>query len=163
MLTKLRARATEYAFAWMGVVFALGGTVFLLHLTAHPWLLASFGGSCVILFGMADTEMAQPRSFLGGHLVSTVVGLVFLRLGWAHFGGSPTIWAVAATATALVLMMITRTIHSPAGANPIVVFAENAGWSFFVAPLLIGLVVLFVSAYLVNNRGRGGRYPRTWH
>ncbi len=59
-------------------------------------------------------------------------------------------------------MMLTRTIHSPAGANPIVVFSEHAGWGFFISPLLLGLAVLFVTALLINNRKGAGRYPRTW-
>lgn len=95
-------------------------------------------------------------------MIAAVVGLVFLRLGLLHFGGSPTLWAVAATATALVLMMATGTIHSPAGANPIVLFAEHAGWSFLFSPLLIGLAALFVAALVVNNRFRARRYPLRW-
>ncbi len=162
MQKRERVRPVEYIVAWVGAVLALGATVALLNLTAHPWLLASLGGSCVILFGMPDNEMAQPRSFLGGHLIATVTGLVFLRLGLLHFGGSPTLWVVAATATALVLMMMTGTVHSPAGANPIVLFAENAGWGFLVSPLLIGLAALFVTALVVNNRLRGRRYPLRW-
>jgi CBS-domain-containing membrane protein len=137
-------------------------TTLLLHFTAHSWLLASLGGSCVILFGMPDNDMAQPRSFLGGHVIATAVGLAFLRFGMMKFGGASELWAMAAVATALVLMMITRTIHSPAGANPIVVFAEHADWSFFVSPLLIGLAAMLITAIVINNRATPRRYPRTW-
>ena len=48
-------------------------------------------------------------------------------------------------------MMATRTIHSPAGANPIVIFAEAANWGFLVSPLMIGLVVLFGVQVLANR------------
>lgn len=58
---------------------------------------------------------------------------------------------MAAVALALVLMMATRTIHSPAGANPIVIFAEAANWGFLVSPLMIGLVVLFGVQVLANR------------
>jgi CBS-domain-containing membrane protein len=155
-------RFSPYIFAWIGVVVALGATMLLLHFTAHSWLLASLGGSCVILFGMPDNEMAQPRSFLGGHAMAATVGLIFLRFGMMRFGGPSELWAMAAVATALVLMMLTRTIHSPAGANPIVVFAEHAGWSFLVSPLILGLTALFITALLINNRSTPRRYPRTW-
>ena len=60
-------------------------------------------------------------------------------------------------------MAATRTIHSPAGANPIVVFAEAADWRFLVAPLLPGLAVLFLVAWLANNLPRpwgAGPWPR---
>jgi len=121
-----------------------------LSFTEHPWLLPSFGGSCVILFGMPRGIMAQPRSFFGGHLLATMVGIVF-REGYHHFGGPIGPWIALAVGTALAVMAVTRTIHSPAGANPVVVFAEDASWHFLATPLLPGLAVVFVVAYVANN------------
>ena len=72
---------------------------------------------------------------------------------------------VAAVATALVIMMSTRTIHSPAGANPIVIFAEDADWSFLLSPVAGGVLCVFLVALLANNFARPaprGRYPRVW-
>lgn len=145
-----------------GTMTALIGCAGLLHMTAHPWLLPSLGGSCVILFGMPRGPMAQPRSFLGGHLLATATGIVF-RTGHEAFGGSIELWAAAAVGAALALMMATRTIHSPAGANPIVVFAEGAGPEFLLAPLLPGLMVLYAVALVANNLPRpwgAGPWPR---
>jgi CBS-domain-containing membrane protein len=134
----------------LGTTLALLATVALLRFTDHPWLLPSLGGSCVILFGMPRGAMAQPRSFLGGHALATLTGLAFHSL---H----------AALGAALALMMATRTIHSPAGANPLVVLAEDANWSFLAAPLLPGLVLLFAVAFAINNLPRpwgAGPWPR---
>lgn len=145
-----------------GTTTALIACAGLLHLTAHPWLLPSLGGSCVILFGMPRGPMAQPRSFLAGHLLATTTGILF-RTGYEALGGSLELWAAAAVGAALALMMATRTIHSPAGANPIVVFAEGAGPAFLLAPLLPGLMVLFAIAALANNLPRpwgAGPWPR---
>ena len=133
-----------------------------LSFTEHPWLLPSLGGSCVILFGMARGIMAQPRSFIGGHLIATVAGIAF-RMGHSAFGGPIALWIAFAVGAALALMALTRTIHSPAGANPVVVFAEDAGWSFLIAPLLPGLAVLFLVAFAFNNLPRpwgAGPWPR---
>lgn len=152
----------RYLAAWLAVALALGTATLILLRTDHGWLLASLGGSCVILFGMPESDMAQPRSLVGGHVIATLAGLVFLRLGYLPFGGGAEAWMIAAVATALVLMMATRTIHSPAGANAIVVFHEEADWSFLVSPLLIGLGVLFVTALLTNNGALARRYPQRW-
>ena len=154
----------RFVAAWFGAAVALTGCVFLLGLTKHPWLLASLGGSCVIVFGMADSDMAQPRSLLGGHFVAALTGLVFLKLGHV-IGGPKDMWMVTAVATALVIMMATRTIHSPAGANPIVIFAEDASWSFLLSPVAAGVLFIFVVALLTNNYARPApraRYPRAW-
>ena len=145
-----------------GTTLALLGCVALLRLTEHPWLLPSLGGSCVILFGMPRGIMAQPRSFLGGHLLATLVGLLF-RAGYLACGGPMELWGAAAVGAALALMAATGTIHPPAGANPIVVFAEHAGPGFLLAPLLPGLGVLFAVAFAVNNLARpwgAGPWPR---
>lgn len=134
----------------------------VLSFTRHPWLLPSLGGSCVILFGMARGIMAQPRSFLGGHLIATCTGLVF-HLGYQAFGGPLAPWIAFAVGAALALMALTRTIHSPAGANPVVVFAEDADWSFLISPLIPGLAVLFLVAFALNNMPRpwgAGPWPR---
>ena len=59
-------------------------------------------------------------------------------------------------------MMATRTVHSPAGGNPIVVFYEQAGWSFILSPLTIGLAVLLATALLFNRGGLARAYPQRW-
>ena len=121
-----------------------------LSFTQYPWLLPSLGGSCVILFGMPRGIMAQPRSFIFGHLLSSVVGMLF-HDGYTRFGGPVGVWLAFAVGTALAAMAVTRTIHSPAGANPVVVFVENANWHFLATPLLPGLATLFLVAYAANN------------
>jgi CBS-domain-containing membrane protein len=111
---------------------------------------------------MPRGAMAQPRSFVGGHLLATLVGLVALT-AWRRLGGAPEIWAAAAVGGSLAVMMATRTIHSPAGANPLMVFAEQADWSFLLARVVPGLVVVFCVALLANNlRAPWGvpRWPR---
>lgn len=133
-----------------------------LSFTDHPWLLPSLGGSCVILLGMPRGVMAQPRSFIGGHLLATMTGLVF-RLGYETIGGPLALWVAVAVGAALAVMAVTRTIHSPAGANPVVVFAEGAHWHFLASPLLPGLATLFLVAYAANNlpgRWGAGPWPR---
>lgn len=150
LTTLLSLPAARYLGAWLVTAGALGSTALLLDLTTHPWLLASLGGSCIILFGMPDSEMAKPRSFIGGHIIATVIGLLFLK-GFALLGGNYTGWIITAVATALIAMMATRTIHSPAGGNAIIVFAEHADWSFLVSPLLIGLAVLGAAAWALPH------------
>lgn len=148
--------------AFLATMAALVLCAWLLMLTHHPWLLPSFGGSCVILFGMPRGAMAQPRSLIGGHILSTIIGLMFHEAMHA-FGGPIEFWGAAAVSTALALMLVTRTVHSPAGANPLVVFAEDAGWGFLVSPLLPGLAVLVVAAAIGNNLPRpwgAGSWPR---
>jgi CBS-domain-containing membrane protein len=126
--------------ATLTVAFWLLGTI-------HASLIvASLGGSSVILFGTPENEMAQPRNFIGGHFLSSFVGLIYLHvLGDSHFV------MAAATATAFALMLATRTVHSPAGSDPLIVISAKASWGFLLHPLGIGVLLLLVGAYAFHN------------
>ncbi|MGE0746664.1 MAG: HPP family protein [Rhodospirillales bacterium] len=137
--------------AWLATAVALGITVAILHETDHPALLASLGGSCIILFGMPGSYMARPYNLFGGHLIAAVIGLAFLKLGHDLVGGNADVWMIAAVSTALVTMMATDSVHSPAGANPVVIFLEHADWTFLVWPLLVGLLVLFATSAVAER------------
>jgi len=128
-----------------------------LDLERVPYLLASLGGSCVILFAIPENVMAQPRSFIGGHLVGTTVGLIF-----SHAFGGGIFSMACAVGTAIALMMVTDTIHSPAGADPLIVIAAHPGWSFLAAPLGLGLAILFVGAILYHRLMLHRVYPIQW-
>ena len=145
-----------------GAMAALLATHAALSFTEHPWLLPSLGGSCVILLGMPRGIMSQPRSFFGGHLLATSIGLL-CRMAHSALGGPIAFWIALAVGLALAAMALTRSIHSPAGANPVVVFAEDAGFGFILSPLLPGLATLFLVAFFANNLPRpwgAGPWPR---
>ncbi|WP_093561532.1 HPP family protein [Pseudoduganella namucuonensis] len=118
--------------------------------------LGSLGSSTVLLFCFPESHFSQPRSIVGGHFVSTAVGLAALSLC------GQTWWALgAAVALAAAAMMLTRTMHPPAGSNPIIVFLGLADWHFLFFPTLAGAVVL-VSVGLAYHRWCRRPYPQYW-
>lgn len=44
-------------------------------MTSAIWFMAPFGASCVLAFGIWNAPFSQPRNIIGGHIVSTFVGL----------------------------------------------------------------------------------------
>src|SRR3954463_3092407 len=120
--------------AWLGAGISLALALLIVAGAGSPLLLASLGGSCVILFGNPDGDMAQPRSLFGGHLVGALTGLVFSHLlgdGW---------WVMAAAmAGARFVMLRPAPIHSPAGADPLIAIADHAAWSFLWNPVALGV------------------------
>jgi len=143
--------------AGIASIITMGVALVMLDLERVPYLLASLGGSCVILFGIPDNVMAQPRSFIGGHFVGTTVGLIF-----SHTFGGGMFTMACAVGTAIALIMVTDTIHSPAGADPLIVMAAHPGWSFLAAPLALGLVILFIGASLYHRLMLRRVYPIRW-
>jgi len=109
------------------------------------------------VFGFPELPFSQPRNLVGGHVVSSLVGLVFL----AAFG--PAWWSLGlAVGAAIFLMMLTGVIHPPAASNPIIIFLAHAGWGFLWFPTLAGALVLVAVGMMYNNAMRKGSYPRYW-
>lgn len=142
---------------------ALGGFIAIAVLailtvnTSETWIMAPFGASCVLAFGIWDSPLSQPRNIVGGHLISTFVGLIVYHL----FGQGPVVMAVG-VGLAIGCMMLTKTTHPPAGADPLVVIMAGSGWSFLFTPVLIGAVVIVLVALLINNLDKKRRYPTFW-
>ena len=42
------------------------------------WLAASFGSTVVVVFGYPNNEFAQPKNIFFGHLLTTLVGIIFV-------------------------------------------------------------------------------------
>ena len=64
--------------------------------------------------------------------------------------------------TAIAAMMLTRTVHPPAGSNPVIVYLAQPGWEFLLFPTLLGSLVVIAVALLYNNATRDARYPKYW-
>ena len=127
----------------VGSMVAIGVTGGLTHVTDTALLMAPFGASCFLAFAVPESPLAQPRNIVGGHLISTAVGLIVLSLlgnGW---------WAMAiAVGLAVTLMQLTRTGHAPAGGDPIVVAALQPGWDFLAFPVGAGAILIALVAVL---------------
>lgn len=130
----------------LGGFLAIAMLALLTSWTSNPWIMAPFGASCVLAFGIWDAPFSRPRNIVGGHLITTLSGIALFHL----FGQS--VWVMAAgVGLAIGLMMLTKTTHPPAGADPLVVIAGRRGWSFLLAPVLIGSVLILAAAVLINN------------
>ncbi len=118
--------------------------------------LGSFGSTSVILFAFPSTHVAQPRSIVGGHVISSALGLLVLALLGRHW------WALGlAVALSAAVMMAARAVHPPAGSNPIIVFLALPGWDFLLFPTLFGALAL-VAVGLGYHRACSVAYPMYW-
>jgi len=131
--------------------------MYLTNMTSTEWLMAPFGASCVLVFGVWNAPLSQPRSVIGGHFVSTFIGLVMYQL----FGNEP--WVIGlAVGLAIALMMVTKTTHPPAGADPLVVMLGAYSWSYLISPVLLGSIIIVIFALLINNLRSNRSYPTFW-
>lgn len=152
-----RPSLPNIAYAWLGSAIAIGLLAWLTELAHTPLLIGSFGASAVLVFGFPRFPLAQPRNVIGGHLLASFIGLLFLKL----FG--PTWWSLAlALATLVALMLYTRIAHPPGGANVLIVMATQPDWNFLLMPTLLGAVILVLVGLITNNLGHERSYPTYW-
>ena len=140
-----RASLSSIMIAWCGGVIAIAALSVLTDITQYPLLLGSFGATCVLIFGFPESPFSQPRNVILGHFLSSLTGLIFI----VAFG--VTWWSTAlALATAIAVMQLTRTVHPPAGSNPVIIMLTHATWPFLVMPTLVGAVILCVVAVIFH-------------
>ena len=143
--------------AGLGAAIAIGVMELLSAEFNYPLAIIPFATSIVLVIGSPDLKPAQPRALIGGHFVSTHVGLAVLKL----VGPQP--WAAAlAVGLAVVAMMFTGTFHPPAGINPLLVVSANLSWHFLFAPVLAGALLLTGFAMVWHRWVRGQRWPESW-
>ncbi|TDW55866.1 HPP family protein [Oceanimonas baumannii] len=120
------------------------------------WLMAPFGATMVILFGLPESPLAQPRNIFFGHLLTTLVGLMVLN----SMGVQP--WSLGlAVGLAVSLMMLTKTTHPPAGANPLIVMLGGQDWNFLWSPVALGAGIIIMGGW-AYHRSTGRNYPARW-
>lgn len=121
------------------------------------WLMAPFGATMVLLFALPESPLAQPRNILCGHLLTSLVGLIILNT----LGVSPLTLGLA-VGLGITVMMLTHTVHPPAGANPLVVMLTAQHWDFLYMPVAIGVALILAFGWLYHNLLCRRQYPQKW-
>ncbi|MGA5064780.1 HPP family protein [Streptomyces exfoliatus] len=122
----------------------------------QPLLIPPLAASMALVAGAPDLPLSQPRSVVGGQLLSALTGFAVLLVT------GPGLWAAAvAGGLALGVMMAARTPHSPAAATAVIVALQSPTfWSFLGLLALASL--LLVAVGLGSARASGRTYPVYW-
>lgn len=154
----------EHFWAFLGSFIGIGLIAFLQSKTLlHSdvvYLIGSFGASSVLVYGIIQSPLAQPRNLVGGHIVSALVGVTVAKF-------IPDIlWIAAPLAVSLsiVLMQMTKTLHPPGGATALIAIIgtpkiKNLGYWYVLYPVLSGVLILLVVALIFNNMTPNRSYP----
>ncbi len=159
----------EHLWTFIGSFFGIGLIGYLqsrsLSDLDNLFLIGSFGASSVLLYGVIQSPLAQPRNLIGGHLVCAFVGVTIRYL-------VPEVWLAAAFAVSIsiVLMQITRTLHPPGGATALIAIIGSEkikalGYMYLLSPVLSGVTILLIVALFFNNMTSHRQYPvnRHWY
>jgi len=161
------AGLTEIIWAWLGSVIGIGICGYLSTKYFEPkdltLIIGSFGASAVLVYGAIKSPFAQPRNLVGGHVISALVGVMSYQL----FG--ETIWLAASigVSLAVVVMLLTKTLHPPGGATALIAViggkkVHDLGFLYVLLPVGAGAVILLLVALFVNNLSKNRKYPEYW-
>lgn len=118
-------------------------------------LVAPFGATMVLVFGLHQSPLAQPSNIIFGHLVTAAVGLAFINylpVNPYTLGGSVGI--------GIFLMIALKVTHPPAGGNPLLIMLTgHTDWMFLLTPILTGTTVIVVVAFLYHLLIARNEYP----
>jgi len=142
-----------------GAFLGVGFTALLAFFWKCPMLLGPFGASAVLIYGAYKAPLAQPRNVLMGHFLAACIGVCV-----NDFFGA-TFWSIAlGVALALVLMVVTYSIHPPAGATAYVAVQTGGlgvGYMYILNPVILGAFILLLIGVIFNKLGKRD-YPTHW-
>ncbi|HQW68831.1 MAG TPA: HPP family protein [Flavobacterium sp.] len=154
----------EHFWAFVGSFIGIGIIAYLQSQTLPKsdviYLIGSFGASSVLVYGVIQSPLAQPRNLIGGHLVSAIIGVTVQKIA------PDILWITAPLAVSLsiVLMQITKTLHPPGGATALIavtgsVELKKLGYWYVVSPVFVGSLILLIVALFFNNITSNRQYP----
>ena len=130
-------------------------TILTYKSTLGLFIAGSFGSSMVLLFGFPESPFAQPKNVFFGHLVTALVGVVFVILV-----PLPLYINIAlAVGVGIFLMILLDIVHPPAGGNPIMVIIGSVSYDYLLSPIIFGCIIIISLAILINKFLLKKNYP----
>ncbi len=137
-------------------IITIGVLTLLTYKTEYGiFLIASFGSSMVLLYGYPENPFAQPKNIFFGHLLTSVVGVIFLNLIPLPI----YILIPFAVGTGVGLMILLNVTHPPAGGNPIIVIIGSVSLDYLITPIIIGSLIILFFGIVLNRLILKKKYP----
>ena len=127
------------------------------------WFAASFGSTVALVFGYPDNEFAQPKNVFFGHLLCALIGILFVTL--FKISQDRTIFFLAiglAIGISVMLMIVLKIMHPPAGGNTIVVMLAQDSFHYLIFPIMVGAATIIIGAVIYNRLILKKKYPAKW-
>ena len=159
--TSLGEKALSGFIAMLGIGLIMLTTHYFLPPNDIPWVVASMGASAVLLFAVPLGPLSQPWSFVGGLMLSGLIGITVAKL-------VPDIVIASALAVSLAIfvMYVTGCLHPPGGATALSAVVGSAtvhqmGYMYLLTPVALNVAVMLGFALIINNILPGRYYPNT--
>ena len=112
----------------------------------NVWLIPPFGASLVLVIAVFDSPLAKPRNVFFGHVLSASSGVIVY-----YFLGESPLSIALGVSLAIMIMLLTKTTHPPAGANPVIAILGAKSFEFVIMPVAIGASFIVIFALIYNR------------
>lgn len=107
-------------------------------------IFPSLASSAVVLFA-SPVSLSKVKSIMGGQLISALAGVTVYQLLGSSW------WSISIGVTlAMVLMILTDTLHPPGGATAFVAVLSNQTYAFVIRPVFLGVGLLILVALAIQ-------------
>ena len=138
-------------------IITIGVLTVLTYKTSYGiFLIASFGSTMVLLYGYPESPFAQPKNIIFGHFLTALIGIIFL-----NFVPLPIFLNIPlAVGFGVMLMILFKVTHPPAGGNPIIVIIGSVSFDYLLIPVLIGSIIVVMFGVIINKFLFKKEYPK---
>ncbi len=160
-----KGRSIQPSFKYKKILISFVGAFIGINILAvlsiykdQSLLIAPFGASTVLLFGLEESPLSQPRNLIMGNLLGGITAVFSFNC----FGNN-SFSCELAVAIAIALGQLFRCLHPPAGAVALLGVISNANLNFVLFPVLFGSLVLVIWAIIFNRIfNKKTKYPVHW-
>jgi CBS-domain-containing membrane protein len=122
-------------------------------------VLASMGASTFLLFVVPHSPMSQPWPVVGGHFLSSIIGVAC-----AKYIGNPAFATATAVSLSIFAMHWMQCLHPPSAATAMIAVlggpeVHMMGWQFCYEVVVINAGTMVVLSIIINDFILNRRYP----
>lgn len=130
-----------------------------LNLTTSLLVLASMGASTILIFVIPHSPMSQPWPVIGGHLLSSIIGV-----GCAQWIPDPALATASAVALSILCMHTLQCLHPPSAATAMIAVLGGPAiyamsWQFCYEVVVINAGTMVILSIIINDMILKRRYP----
>ena len=152
--TAARQSQEEMMLSSIGALAGIGMVTWVSHYIISdaglPFIVASMGAAAVLLYAAPHSPLTQPWSFVGGHLVSAVVGVTC-----AQWVSDPFLASGLAVGLAIFAMHELNCLHPPGGAAALVAVVggeqiHSLGYLYVLIPVGLNVLIMGAAVWLIR-------------
>ncbi len=160
-----KSKSFQPSFKYKKILISFVGAFIAINMLAvvsiykdQSLLIAPFGASAVLLFGLEESPLAQPRNLIMGNLLGGISAVFSFNC----FGNNSFSCGLA-VAISIALGQLFRCLHPPSGAVALLGVISKADLNFVFSPILLGSIALLIWAIIFNRIfNKKITYPVHW-